>query len=66
MNVACDYEAPMQMLTTEKYIAFGVPIQLSGDTLPSFKLKFSLSFITSCYVIFSLSMVQEMDIFMIT
>ena len=20
MNVACDYEAPMQMLTTEKYI----------------------------------------------
>ena len=22
MNVACDYEAPMQMLTTEKYIAF--------------------------------------------
>ena len=21
MNVACDYEAPMQMLTTEKYIA---------------------------------------------
>ena len=24
MNVACDYEAPMQMLTTEKYIAAGV------------------------------------------
>ena len=23
MNVACDYEAPMQMLTTEKYIAAG-------------------------------------------
>ena len=23
MNVACDYEAPMQMLTTEKYIAPG-------------------------------------------
>ena len=21
MNVACDYETPMQMLTTEKYIA---------------------------------------------
>ena len=21
MNIACDYEAPMQMLTTEKYIA---------------------------------------------
>ena len=25
MNIACDYEAPMQMLTTEKYIAVGVP-----------------------------------------
>ena len=25
MNVACDYEAPMQMLTTEKYIAGGKP-----------------------------------------
>ena len=25
MNVACDYEAPMQMLTTEKYIAAGLP-----------------------------------------
>ena len=24
MNVACDYEAPMQMLTTEKYIAPGL------------------------------------------
>ena len=23
MNVACDYETPMQMLTTEKYIAAG-------------------------------------------
>ena len=23
MNVACDYDAPMQMLTTEKYIAAG-------------------------------------------
>ena len=23
MNVACDYEGPMQMLTTEKYIAAG-------------------------------------------
>ena len=33
-------------------------------TLPSFKLKFSLGFITSCYVILSLSM--AMDIFMIT
>ena len=36
------------------------------ETLPSFKSKFSLGFITSCYVIFSLSMVQAMDIFMIT
>ena len=24
MNVACDYEAPMQMLTTEKYKAAGL------------------------------------------
>ena len=23
MNVDCDYEAPMQMLTTEKYIVTG-------------------------------------------
>ena len=23
MNVACDYEAPMQILTAEKYIATG-------------------------------------------
>ena len=37
------------------------------DTMPyNFKLKFSLGFITSCYVILSLSMVQAMDIFMIT
>ena len=36
------------------------------NTLPSFKLKFSLGFITSCYVIFSLSMVQAIDISMIT
>ena len=35
-------------------------------TLPSFKLRFSRSFITFCYVIFSLSMAQAMDIFMIT
>ena len=27
MNVACDYEAPMQMLTTEKYIAGRSPPQ---------------------------------------
>ena len=36
------------------------------DTMHSFKFKFSLGFITSGYVIFSLSMVQAMDIFMIT
>ena len=41
-------------------------IQTLSRILPSFKLKFSLGFITSCYVIFSLSMVQAMDIFMIT
>ena len=35
-------------------------------TMPSFKLEFSLIFFTSCYVIFSLPMVQAMDIFMIT
>ena len=29
MNVACDYEAPMQMLTTEKYIAAGAPNDVS-------------------------------------
>ena len=27
MNVACDYETPMQMLTKEKYIAAGTPIE---------------------------------------
>ena len=30
MNVACDYEAPMQMLTTEKYIATGTHIIPGG------------------------------------
>ena len=35
-------------------------------TMPSFKLKFSVGFITSCYVISSLSMVQAMDTVMIT
>ena len=28
MNVACDYDAPMQMLTTEKYIASGTNLDL--------------------------------------
>ena len=37
-----------------------------NSPVPSFKLQFSLGFITSCYVIFSLSMVQAIDIFMIT
>ena len=36
------------------------------DSVPFFKFKFSLGFITSCYVIFSLSMVQATDIVMIT
>ena len=29
MNVACDYEAPMQMITTEKYIAPSALLGLS-------------------------------------
>ena len=29
MNVACDYEAPMQMLTTEKHIASGTQFYFS-------------------------------------
>ena len=36
------------------------------EILSSAPLKFSLGFITSSYVIISLSMVQAMDIFMIT
>ena len=31
MNVACDYEAPMQMLTTEKYIASRT--QFAGEVI---------------------------------
>ena len=30
MNVACDHEAPMQMLTTEKYIAAGGHLYSNG------------------------------------
>ena len=30
MNVACDYEAPMQMLTTEKYIDAGSGLFFRG------------------------------------
>ena len=40
--------------------------QITINMMPSFKLKFSLGFIASCYVICSLSMVQAMDIFTIT
>ena len=47
-------------------LADGALWNLYIQTMPSFKLKFSLGFITSCYVIFSLSMVQAMDVFMIT
>ena len=36
------------------------------DAMSSFKLWISLGFVTSCYVIFSVSMVQAMEIFMIT
>ena len=41
MNVACDYEAPMQMLTTEKYIASrhrvaAVGLKLSNNTLKNY------------------------------
>ena len=35
---------------------------IHNDTMPSFKLRISLGFVTSCYVIFSLSMVQVMEI----
>ena len=49
MNVACDYEAPMQMLTTEKYIAAGGGgtahiCQIYRDVLPKwvdFKLFYT-------------------------
>ena len=33
MNVACDYEAPMQILTTEKYIATGTARDYTGLVL---------------------------------
>ena len=33
MNVACDYEAPMQMLTTEKYIAAGTASNSYNNTM---------------------------------
>ena len=37
MNVACDYEAPMQMLTTEKYIAPGdVYMIVPNGTWPNY------------------------------
>ena len=41
MNVACDYEAPMQMLTTEKYIASRGPVEwqegVSGSSMDTQK-----------------------------
>ena len=54
---------PLDLLMEDYDIALRWQIYV---TMPSFKLQFSLGFITSCYVIFSLSMVQAMDIFMIT
>ena len=39
MNVACDYETPMQMLTTEKYIAPGA---WSPKSFDFFTLLFSV------------------------
>ena len=38
MNVACDYEAPMQMLTTEKYIASrasATDVEISAQPQPA-------------------------------
>ena len=49
-----------------KISSLSMPGWNPAEILPSFKLKFSICFITSCYVILSLSMVQAMDIFMIT
>ena len=43
-----------------------MPIQLSGDTLLSFNFSVSLKFVTASYVIFSLYLVQAIEIFMIT
>ena len=39
MNVACDYETPMQMLTTEKYIAPPRPFQRSDPNISAQKKK---------------------------
>ena len=40
--------------------------ELKLHTIPSLKLWISLGFVTSCYVIVSLSVVQAVEIFMIT
>ena len=50
MNVACDYEAPMQMLTTEKYIAGRAVASLTVPSgrefhFPHFFLKVWLIFL---------------------
>ena len=41
MNVACDYEAPMQMLTTEKYIASGTDSQLTENEAQYSELRWN-------------------------
>ena len=41
-------------------------LYLSGCTMPSFNFSVSLKFVTASYIIFSLSMVQALEIFMIT
>ena len=64
----CDFQMGYSYSTTLNHV-FSDCVMPQGPlkfTMPSFKLKFSLGFITSCYVIFSLCMVQAMDIFMIT
>ena len=52
----------MQVIYAPDFVIHGGSAHFTGCslTLPSFKLKFSLGFITSCYAIFSLSMVQAM------
>ena len=40
MNVACDYEAPMQMLTTEKYIAVIYTVNRIDEVFLSFNKQY--------------------------
>ena len=44
MNVACDYEAPMQMLTAEKYIVHCIIMLLCHFPLGPFELSGDISF----------------------